>query len=151
MKYHPFYVSAKGGTIQYIEGDRGRLFRVCSRSQCLYCEGLHSAKSHLDYLERSKGLPAMLLPPSSPLQPDELWPYPPLALLMDTATNVLMENDSASPSGLTENTKSNHEFSLEAEQTWDAVETYFECISTCSLDDGECLTSCVEQLREAEE
>ena len=93
----------------------------------------------------------MLLPPCSPLQPDELWPYPPLALLMDTATNVLMENDSASAWGITENTKSNHEFSLESEQSWDAVETYFECIATCSLDDGECLTSCVEQLREADE
>lgn len=35
-------------------------------------------------------------------------------------------------------------------QTWDAVETYFECITTCSLDDGDCITRCVEQLREAE-
>ena len=33
-------------------------------------------------------------------------------------------------------------------QTWDAMETYFECITTCSLDDGECVTHCVEQLRE---
>jgi hypothetical protein len=33
-------------------------------------------------------------------------------------------------------------------QTWDAMETYFECITTCSLDDGECVTRCVEQLRE---
>ncbi len=33
-------------------------------------------------------------------------------------------------------------------QTWDAVETYFECITTCSIDDGECITRCVEQLRE---
>ena len=32
--------------------------------------------------------------------------------------------------------------------TWDAMETYFECITTCSLDDGECVTHCVEQLRE---
>jgi len=151
MKYHPFYVSAKGGTIQYFEGDRGRLFRVCSRSQCLYCEGLHSAKSHLDYLERPKGISAMLLPPSSPHDPNELWPYPPLALLMDTATKVLMENDSAGRSDVTKNTKSNPELSLGSEQTWDAVETYFECISTCSLDDGECLTSCIEQLREADE
>ena len=35
-------------------------------------------------------------------------------------------------------------------QSWDAVETYFECITTCSLDDGECITRCVEQLRDAE-
>ena len=33
-------------------------------------------------------------------------------------------------------------------QTWDAVDTYFECITTCSIDDGECITRCVEQLRE---
>ena len=37
------------------------------------------------------------------------------------------------------------------EQTWDAVETYFECITTCSLDDGECITRCVEQLKDADE
>lgn len=30
----------------------------------------------------------------------------------------------------------------------DAVETYFECITTCSIEDGECVTRCVEQLRE---
>ena len=33
-------------------------------------------------------------------------------------------------------------------QSWDAVETYFECITTCSLDDGECITRCVDELRE---
>ncbi|NDC34049.1 MAG: hypothetical protein EBZ51_01355 [Synechococcaceae bacterium WB9_2_112] len=33
-------------------------------------------------------------------------------------------------------------------QTWDAMESYFECITTCSLDDGECVTRCVDQLRE---
>ncbi|WP_320675638.1 hypothetical protein [Prochlorococcus sp. MIT 1300] len=37
------------------------------------------------------------------------------------------------------------------EQAWDAVETYFECITTCSLDDGECITRCVEQLRESDD
>ena len=36
-------------------------------------------------------------------------------------------------------------------QSWDAVETYFECITTCSVDDGECITRCVEQLREPDE
>ena len=35
------------------------------------------------------------------------------------------------------------------EQTWDSVETYFQCITTCSLDDGECVTRCVEQLRDS--
>ena len=39
---------------------------------------------------------------------------------------------------------------LQAEQTQagDALEAYFECITTCSLDDGACVTRCVEQLRE---
>ena len=37
------------------------------------------------------------------------------------------------------------------EQTRDAVETYFECITTCSLDDGECITRCVDQLRDNDE
>lgn len=30
----------------------------------------------------------------------------------------------------------------------DPVEAYFECITTCSLEDGECVTHCVEILRE---
>ena len=33
-------------------------------------------------------------------------------------------------------------------QTWEAMDSYFECITTCSLDDGECVTQCVEELRE---
>jgi hypothetical protein len=37
---------------------------------------------------------------------------------------------------------------ISAEETWDAVESYFECITTCSLEDGECVTRCVETLRE---
>ncbi|MCP9806036.1 hypothetical protein KBY71_05830 [Cyanobium sp. T1B-Tous] len=39
---------------------------------------------------------------------------------------------------------------LQAEQAQagDALEVYFECITTCSLDDGACVTRCVEQLRE---
>jgi hypothetical protein len=34
------------------------------------------------------------------------------------------------------------------DESGDSVESYFECITTCSLDDGECITNCVEQLRE---
>jgi hypothetical protein len=30
----------------------------------------------------------------------------------------------------------------------DAVETYFECITSCSLDDAECITVCTELLRQ---
>ena len=29
----------------------------------------------------------------------------------------------------------------------EAMDVYFECITTCSLDDGECVTRCVEELR----
>jgi hypothetical protein len=32
-------------------------------------------------------------------------------------------------------------------EAWDPVEAYFECITTCSLEDGECVTQCVERLR----
>ena len=39
----------------------------------------------------------------------------------------------------------------EQEQTWDAVETSFARITACSLDDGECITRCVEQLKDADE
>ena len=42
------------------------------------------------------------------------------------------------------NTESQHD------QTWDSVETYFQCITTCSLADGDCITRCVEELRAAE-
>ena len=35
-----------------------------------------------------------------------------------------------------------------ADLDMDPVEAYFECITTCSLDDGDCVTQCVEQLRE---
>ncbi len=30
----------------------------------------------------------------------------------------------------------------------DPMEAYFECITTCSLDDGECITSCTEVFRQ---
>ena len=30
----------------------------------------------------------------------------------------------------------------------DAVDSYFHCITTCSLEDGDCITRCVEELRE---
>jgi len=29
----------------------------------------------------------------------------------------------------------------------DSVEQYFACITTCSIDDGECITVCTEELR----
>jgi len=30
----------------------------------------------------------------------------------------------------------------------DAVDAYFECITTCSLDDAECITVCTTKLRD---
>lgn len=30
----------------------------------------------------------------------------------------------------------------------DPMEAYFSCITTCSLDDGRCITQCVEEFRE---
>jgi hypothetical protein len=32
----------------------------------------------------------------------------------------------------------------------DPVESYFECITACSIDDGACVTQCVEVLRETD-
>lgn len=37
---------------------------------------------------------------------------------------------------------------LSPDQGQDPVEHYFECISTCSIDDGACVTACVEVLRD---
>ncbi|KMM16895.1 hypothetical protein [Synechococcus sp. GFB01] len=34
------------------------------------------------------------------------------------------------------------------EPVFDPVEAYFECITSCSLDDGECVTTCTTILRE---
>jgi hypothetical protein len=35
-----------------------------------------------------------------------------------------------------------------ASTSGDAMEAYFTCITTCSLDDGSCITECVEEFRE---
>ena len=40
------------------------------------------------------------------------------------------------------------DFQVEPDQAIDSMDMYFECITTCSLDDGACVTRCVEQLRE---
>ena len=56
--------------------------------------------------------------------------------------NFLMKVSSANSSG---------EFGHAGEQAWDAVETYFQCITTCSIDDGECITKCAEELRESDD
>jgi hypothetical protein len=54
---------------------------------------------------------------------------------------------SSSPSHASAGLSSWQHDSQQHDQTWDAMETYFECITTCSLEDGECITRCVEQLR----
>jgi hypothetical protein len=38
---------------------------------------------------------------------------------------------------------------MRSDAAMDPVEAYFECITTCSLDDGECVTSCTQILRES--
>ena len=36
-------------------------------------------------------------------------------------------------------------------QISDPIETYFECISTCDIQDGNCITNCVEILKQSGE
>lgn len=54
-----------------------------------------------------------------------------------TAYQALADGDKATPA-----------LSLASDRGEDPVEHYFECISTCSLDDGACVTACVEVLRD---
>ncbi|MEB3335289.1 MAG: hypothetical protein VKP70_09920 [Cyanobacteriota bacterium] len=42
----------------------------------------------------------------------------------------------------------NLEFLQNFDSSADPVEAYFECITQCSLDDGECVTVCTSILRE---
>jgi len=35
-------------------------------------------------------------------------------------------------------------------QTSDPIESYFECISTCDIEDGSCISRCVEILKKNE-
>ena len=44
----------------------------------------------------------------------------------------------------------NHEIREKNFQVHDPVETYFECISSCDISDGICISKCVEILREEE-
>ncbi len=50
----PLYISPKGGSITCFRGDKGRVFRSCSRTKCVYSEDLHSAKVLLENLEFRK-------------------------------------------------------------------------------------------------
>tara|TARA_B100000965_G_scaffold53499_1_gene39997 strand:- start:628 stop:819 length:192 start_codon:yes stop_codon:yes gene_type:complete len=62
-----------------------------------------------------------------------------------------MRNTETQSAGIQDFNLSSSNAAGDHEQTWDAVETYFECITTCSLDDGECITRCVEQLKDADD
>ena len=42
----------------------------------------------------------------------------------------------------------NYDFQDKQFQISDPIESYFECISTCDLEDGNCISSCVEILKE---
>ncbi len=42
------------------------------------------------------------------------------------------------------------EFSSNNSMNADPVEHYFECISSCDISDGKCISKCVEILRECE-
>ena len=44
----------------------------------------------------------------------------------------------------------NYDFKEKKFQISDPVETYFECISSCDIDDGNCISRCVEILKKNE-
>ena len=53
---HPLFISSEGGSITCFKGNSGRIFRSCSRSRCVYSSDLHSAKAHLEELEKKNNL-----------------------------------------------------------------------------------------------
>ncbi len=42
----------------------------------------------------------------------------------------------------------NNDFHEKKFQISDPIESYFECISTCDMEDGNCISRCVEILKE---
>ena len=42
----------------------------------------------------------------------------------------------------------NYDINEESFQNTDPIEIYFECISTCDTKDGNCISSCVEILKQ---
>ncbi len=42
----------------------------------------------------------------------------------------------------------NHDFQEKQLKISDPIETYFECISSCDMRDGTCISRCVEILKE---
>ena len=44
----------------------------------------------------------------------------------------------------------NYDFNEKKFQISDPIESYFECISSCGINDGACISSCVEILKNNE-
>ena len=44
----------------------------------------------------------------------------------------------------------NYDFHVKKFQTSDPIESYFECISSCDVKDGNCISKCVEILKKNE-
>ena len=44
----------------------------------------------------------------------------------------------------------NYDFQEKQFQTSDPIESYFECITTCDINDGTCISRCVEKLKQNE-
>ncbi len=44
----------------------------------------------------------------------------------------------------------NYDFKEKQLQTSDPIESYFECISSCDMNDGICISMCVEILKECD-
>jgi len=44
----------------------------------------------------------------------------------------------------------NYHFNEKHLQSSDPIENYFECISSCDIEDGNCISRCVEILKENE-
>ncbi len=44
----------------------------------------------------------------------------------------------------------NYDFTEKQCQIPDPIESYFECISTCDIKDGNCISRCVEILKQSE-
>ena len=42
----------------------------------------------------------------------------------------------------------NYDFQEKKFQNSDPIESYFECISTCDMNDGSCMSMCVEILKQ---
>ena len=44
----------------------------------------------------------------------------------------------------------NYDLKAKSSQNSDPIESYFECISSCDIEDGTCISRCVEILKECD-